>query len=193
MEHSESRERVLTAAESLFVERGYNAVTVKDIAKAVGIHHASIYHHIPGGKAELYTEVMTRHMERHRVGIRDAMDAAGGALRAQLLAIANWLLANPPVDVIRLANSDLPSIPTLDAQTIGHLAYEATLIPISNALEAAQQRGEIDHPHIGNIAGAIFSAIEGLHAIPERYIVESRMAMAEEIIDVFIRGMRPSS
>jgi AcrR family transcriptional regulator len=41
MDESEARERVLAAAERLFAERGYAAVTLRDIAAAVGIRHAS--------------------------------------------------------------------------------------------------------------------------------------------------------
>lgn len=51
---SEAHERVLYAAERLFAECGYHTVTVKDVAKAAGIHHASLYHHAPGGKAQLF-------------------------------------------------------------------------------------------------------------------------------------------
>ncbi|MEO1181402.1 MAG: helix-turn-helix domain-containing protein, partial [Cyanobacteria bacterium J06636_28] len=62
--NSEARNRLLKAAETLFVQRGYEAVTVKDIAKATGIHHASIYHHIPGGKSAPHTTYeLLRHVE----------------------------------------------------------------------------------------------------------------------------------
>ena len=47
---SEARERVLDGAAKLFTERGYAAVTLRDIAAEVGIRHTSLYHHVPGGK-----------------------------------------------------------------------------------------------------------------------------------------------
>lgn len=190
MTHSEARERVLQAAETLFVERGYEAVTIKDIAKAAGIHHASLYHHIPEGKSALFVEVMTRHMERHRVGIQQALSDADGDLHAQLGRIAGWLLSQPPVDIVRMVQSDLRAISDTEAAALNTLMFEATMLPIHTALEAAQQRDEIAHPNLGNIAGAIFSAIEGLHSIPDLYVQGSRLAMADELIDVFLRGMR---
>ncbi|MEL6231961.1 MAG: helix-turn-helix domain-containing protein [Cyanobacteria bacterium J06627_3] len=45
--NSKARERVLAVAQKLFVERGYEVVTVKDIARAAEIYHASLYHHFP--------------------------------------------------------------------------------------------------------------------------------------------------
>ncbi|MEM8534515.1 MAG: TetR/AcrR family transcriptional regulator [Chloroflexota bacterium] len=188
--HSEARERVLDAAEKLFVERGYKAVTVKDIAKLAGIHHASLYHHIPDGKSALYVEVMTRHMERHSHEMRVAIQQGQGDLRKELQQIAAWLLSQPPIDVVRLATSDLPAINDVAANTISDLAFEATVVPIVQVLEAARRRGEIKHPHLGNIAGAIFSSIEGVHSIPGVYVNRSRQFMANELIDVFLRGLQ---
>ncbi|MBZ0309485.1 MAG: TetR/AcrR family transcriptional regulator, partial [Anaerolineae bacterium] len=52
-------------AEHLFAERGYTAVTLRDIAEAVGLRHASLYHHVPGGKEALFIEVTERTMKRH--------------------------------------------------------------------------------------------------------------------------------
>lgn len=52
------RENLLDTAEQLFTSRGYTAVTLKDIAKALGIKQASLYYHFPLGKEDLYVEVM---------------------------------------------------------------------------------------------------------------------------------------
>lgn len=186
---NQARERVLQAAETLFMKRGYEAVTVKDIAKAAGIHHASIYHHIPGGKADLFVEVTTRHLHQHKRGIQDAIHAAQDDLYSQLMGIAAWLLSQPPLDFIRLTNSDLPSINKEAAEAINDLAYEAMLVPIADVLEQARLKGTVDHPNLGNIAGAILSSIEGLHAVPEQSIFNSRLHMAEQLIKVFIRGI----
>lgn len=188
--NSEARERVLNAAEQLFVKGGYQAVTVKDIAKAAGIHHASIYHHAPGGKSALYVEVMTRYMQAYRQGIEIAIEQAENNLRDRLRHIAAWILSQQPLDTIRLGNSDLPAIEDARAEIVSNLAFEATLIPITEVLETARKRGEIDRDNLGNIAGAIFTSIEALHAIPDRYVDRSRQFMAEELIEVFIKGMK---
>lgn len=188
--NSKARENVLKAAERLFVERGYEAVTIKDIAKAAGIHHASLYHHAPGGKSALYVEVMTRYMENYRAGIETALQNSPDDLQKQLQNIATWIVSHPPIDIIRLTTSDLPAIEEEKADRISNLAFEATLMPILGVLENARRRGQITHENLGNIAGAIFTAIEGIHAIPDRYVNRSRQFMADELIEVFIRGIQ---
>lgn len=189
MIHSEARERVLIAAEMLFMQKGYEAVTVKDIAKQAGIHHASLYHHVPGGKEDLYVEVMTRNLERHQHALHQAIEDGMEDLRAQLYGVAKWLLSQPPMDMVRLTYSDLPAINPAVAIELENRAYVALLLPIENILMQASVRGEIAHPHLANIAGAVLSAIEGLHAIPSDYLEVSRLDMAKELIDVFIRGI----
>ncbi len=188
---SDTRERLLEAAEQLFTERGFGAVGVKDIAQAVGIHHASLYHHSPGGKEELFVEVIKRGLHRHLTGITAAITSEEGNLRAQLRAIAAWLLSHPPIDLLRLALSDMPQIDPEYADEISTLAHDALIEPIHMALRAARDRGEIAVLDLGNVAGAIFASVEALHTIPSMYLIKTRYEMACDLIDIFIRGMRP--
>ena len=51
-----SRERLLDAARRLFAERGYNGVSVRDIATEAGVNSASIGYYF-GGKEKLLAEV----------------------------------------------------------------------------------------------------------------------------------------
>lgn len=195
MTNSEARERVIVAAERLFIEKGYAAVTVKDIAKAAKIHHSSIYHHLPerdgksGGKQELFIEVMERNLSRHKKAVQQAITENRGNLREQLSRIAAWLLTQPPMDFIRMAHSDMPALDDDAAERLSIMAYDALFVPLEAALMAAQTRGEIRHRNMGNMAGAVFSAIEGLHALPEDYLEVPKHDMALEIIDVFIKGL----
>ncbi|HEU5014408.1 MAG TPA: helix-turn-helix domain-containing protein [Roseiflexaceae bacterium] len=187
--HQDARERVLAAAEQLFARRGYAAVTLRDIAAAVGIRHASLYHHAPGGKEQLYIEVAERNFQRHRAGLTSAIQRAEPNVRAQLRAAAGWLLSQPPMDLVRLTHSDLPLIAPAEAERLSRMAYDAMLSPIQQALEAARQRGEIAHPQPGLIAGGILGMVESLHAVPDMAITESRTAMAHALLDALLQGL----
>ena len=134
-------------------------------------------------------EVFTRHLHQHQQGIQRAIATADDDLHDQLMGIAEWLLSQPPLDLIRLSNSDLPSLDKEAAEMLDTLAFEAVLIPIVRVLEHAHSKGIIEHPNLGNIAGAILSSIEGIHAIPDPFVLDSRLEMAEQLIQVFLRGM----
>lgn len=191
--NTEARERVLDAAERLFAQRGYAAVTLRDVAGAVGIRHTSLYHHVPGGKEQLFVEVTERNLHRHREGLLQAMAQAEPEIRFRLQAVANWLLSHPPMDLIRMTYSDMPSISPAQAARLSWLAYQSLLLPVEGMLQTARQNGEIEHPNPGLIAGGVIGMLENLHAVPENVLKESgrsREEMAYDLIDVLLNGLR---
>ncbi|HMQ53104.1 MAG TPA: helix-turn-helix domain-containing protein [Anaerolineae bacterium] len=189
---NEARERVLDAAERLFAQKGYSAVTLRDIAAEVGIRHTSLYHHVPGGKEELFIEVTERNLDRHRNGLAEAVAGSEANIRARLCAVADWLLSQPPMDLVRMVYSDMPAIDQAQAFRLSELAYTSILVPLEIELIQARTRGEIDHPNLGLVAGGLLGMLEGLHAIPDYALTESRQTMAYQLIDVMLDGLRPA-
>ena len=60
-----TRERIVEAAFALFAERGYHAVSVRDIAAAVGIKDASLYNHFPSKQA-IFDAIVSGALDRMR-------------------------------------------------------------------------------------------------------------------------------
>jgi AcrR family transcriptional regulator len=58
-ERHEVRERIIEAARGLFAEQGYDAVTMRGIARKIDYTAAAIYFHFPGKEA-LLTEICAR-------------------------------------------------------------------------------------------------------------------------------------
>ena len=87
----ESIERILDAAEQLFAELGYHAVTVKDVAKRIGVSPTLLHYHF-NGKESIFEAVWARKApvssQRRLAAMRRYADEAGdavtveGALRA---------------------------------------------------------------------------------------------------------------
>jgi AcrR family transcriptional regulator len=187
---TEARERVLDAAERLFAKKGYTAVTLRDIAAEVGIRHASLYHHVPRGKEQLFIEVTERHLRRHHAGLTEAIAQAVPNLRSQLYAAADWLLSQPPMDLVRMVYSDMPAIEQSHAERLSRVAYDSLILPLQEALARARQNGEIQHPNPGLIAGAILGMVESMYSVPEYAVEQSRVVMAHAVIDVLLDGLR---
>lgn len=186
---SPARERVLSVAEQLFSERGYKAVTLRDIAEALGIRQASLYHHFPGGKEELFVEVTERGLERHREALQRAIDEAGPDLRSQLQAAARWLLSQPPVDMNRMVRSDMPAISEPHAHRLTQAAFRALLAPLDRAFIQARDTGAYAIPSETLLSGSFLSIIEGIQ-LAERFSPMSREQMADEMIQVLLNGLR---
>jgi AcrR family transcriptional regulator len=188
---SEARERVLVAAEQLFAEKGYGPVTLRQIGARAGLNHSSLYHHVPGGKADLFVEVMDRIYARHRTGLVAALVSTEPDIRAQCYAAAHWLLSQPPMDLVRLEHIDMPELAPAQVQRLSNGAYTALQLPLVQALAAAHQRGEIAEHDFDLISGGLVGMIESLFAVSETVAGKSRLVMAERLIDVMLDGLRP--
>ncbi|MFW5684023.1 MAG: TetR/AcrR family transcriptional regulator [Spirochaetota bacterium] len=183
---------MLEAAELCFMARGYAAVTLRDIAAAVGIKHTSLYHHVPGGKEELFVEVVERSLARHRRGIREVLERAPAGLRARLHAISDWFLSQSPMDLVRMTQSDIPSLSDEAGVRLAQLTHQSILIPVEQVLAAAYERGESTNPDSGLLAGGIVGMVQSLFSVPEYAIRGSRGEMGRHLIDAFLDGIAPT-
>jgi AcrR family transcriptional regulator len=187
-----SRERVLTAAERLFMERGYAAVTLRDIAGALDIKQASLYYHAPGGKEELFVVVVERALDRHQAGLEAAIAEAGPELRAQLTGAADWLLSQPAMNFARMVQSDIAAVEGGARERLTLRARQALLTPLQRAfLPAVQRRGE-SFMEAAFLAGAFLSMVEMVHVLPAEFGGPGKPAIIAYLIEALLDGVTPA-
>lgn len=188
--NSESRGNLLNAAEKLFMRKGYAATTLRDISAELGVSHASLYYHFPGGKEALFEAVTEKSVLQHGEGLIASMNEGGHHLLGRMLGAAEWLLTHPPMDLIRMAETDMPALPESVAHRLMELIYVKMLLPLTMAFEEARQAGEIaSGTDSGLVASALFGMLESLHAAPVSYIKKTRMEMAGELIAILLKGI----
>ena len=73
----DGRERLLSGAQALLAERGYAAMELRDVATRGDAPRGSIYHHFPGGKAQLAAEAAEADGERVRKAIEASLAERG--------------------------------------------------------------------------------------------------------------------
>ena len=190
VEPSVARERVLDVAGALFQEHGVARVTMRDIADAVGVRQASLYYHVPGGKAQLYREVFERMIAHHRAGIEAAVRTAGPALRPRLQAIAAWYGRQRPMNFMRMMTSDMPSLGEDEARALAAPAYAALMVPVRDVFCAAAADGETRPVDADLLAGSFLAMLDAVaFADAMGYGDRDQVTMAFEMIDVLLRGL----
>lgn len=70
----QTEDRLLSVAADMFSTQGYAGVSMRDIARAVGITQAAIYHHF-SSKDALYIAAIAFVFEQHTLGISEQMSA----------------------------------------------------------------------------------------------------------------------
>ncbi len=142
-------EAIIRVVNQLLAEKGFDAMTVDEVAANVGIAKASLYKHFPS-KEDLAAAAMVRVMRRAQAFLKDV--APEMSVVDKLRAVVRWTME------LKLAG-EMPSLPSqnssLRAALIANPDYMDGLIEVSDQLggwiEAAQQQGSIN-PQLPSIA-----------------------------------------
>ena len=78
-----TREKIVAAAKSLFAERGYEASTIRDIAKTAGMSTGAVFASFTD-KSDLFTEIA----ETEQAALYQAMQLAGAGLSGRAAVMA---------------------------------------------------------------------------------------------------------
>lgn len=96
---AETREKILSTAIELFAEKGFGAVSIREIAAAVGIKGASIYNHFEG-KDDILEAILARHIQLSgEVFTEDVPESLEKSLESSLLRGLS-LMGAPGMDKI---------------------------------------------------------------------------------------------
>jgi TetR/AcrR family transcriptional regulator, cholesterol catabolism regulator len=186
-----ARSRVITVAENLFSDRGYKAVTLRDIADELGIRQASLYHHFPNGKEELFVEVTERAMQRHANGLRETLASAPEDVECQLKAISRWMLSQPPIDMARMVRSDMEELDESHRHRLMQTALRSLVLPIEAVFDRGIDREglrEVGHSRL--LASSFLSIIEAIQ-VSVRFSSRAPEDMADEMVGILMDGLRP--
>jgi AcrR family transcriptional regulator len=85
---AERREQILDAANGLFAERGYDEVTVEDVAKSAGVARGLVHHYF-GGRKDVYVALLERLGGVREEALRPPV---GRSARARVAdSVSRWL------------------------------------------------------------------------------------------------------
>lgn len=186
----QSRERILDAAERLFLERGYHAVSMADIAGELGIKKPSLYHHVSGGKEGLYVEIAERNLKRHREGLSRTIAAAEDDLEPQLKAAAGWLLAHAPLGLVPMMQNGMPSLKKKNAKYLEGVIWTSMFLPLYGCFEDARARGDLKDVNAGMVIGSFLSVMDGLGSLLQSHVdMQPPEAMVDDIIQMMLYGI----
>ena len=140
--HMAREDAIIAAVNRLLAEKGFDAMTVDEVAAEVGIAKASLYKHF-SSKEDLAAAAMVRVL-RQAQAVVDAVPAEATPIE-KLRTVVRWMLE------CKLAG-DMPSLPnqnsSLRAALGGNKDYMDALVTVSDTLgewiESAQASGDLN-------------------------------------------------
>jgi AcrR family transcriptional regulator len=191
-----TQQRILAAAERLFSERGFENVSVRDIAEEAGVTHPLIYYHW-SSKRELLAAVVAGTQAEMRAAFAVEPSAPGGdpVARARKLLgplVGDSLAGNKPY-FLMVTRAFLDGMPVSDWPG-GNPAADALIRLLVDAAPA----GDPDREDKARTSVAVVTALVTGWILLEDQILDvvhlppSRRAMARELlldtVDTIVRG-----
>lgn len=192
---ADRREALITAAERVFLRKGYHAATMDDIAASACMSKRTLYQLVES-KEQLFTSLLLRHRPDVALPPAHESSAPRDVLFEILSVWAKHILAPSSVALLRLIIADYQHGKSLArlldrasaklckdslADYLAGLARSGVLM-LSNPEEAAQM---LFGMAIGNIHGGMLMGIRGA---PTRDELEARLHRA---IGIFLSGALP--
>ena len=187
--------RLLNVAAELFSAQGYAGVSMRDIARAMGITQAAIYHHFPS-KDALYIAAITFVFEQHTLEISEQMSAIDSPSRQLELMVSAMLEAME--EDPRFRRIYLRELLEGDEQKLAAIAENAFPAFYEPLYELMGELAPGCDPllHILSLAGLIFHHLEARKLAPHLpHAARGKTtipALARHITNLFLSGVSSS-
>lgn len=183
-----TKELILQTAARLFLENGFQKVSIDDIAKEAGLTKASVYYYF-GSKAELFKEVMVGMLGRIQGNITRLMESDKFLYDRLFDVLISHLKATVTIDLVGFMRESKTSLSDEHIQEI-KIAEENMFFSIEQSFIDAAKKGEIPqinskfaaHSYIALARVGNYKQPDGLPIFPE---IEKAAA---NIMNVFWKG-----
>ncbi len=184
----ESRKKeILRTAASLFREKGYSAVTMRDLASALGIKAASLYNHI-SSKQDILEAIVISIAEDFTDGMGKIMNQPNTSIQklTQIVHLhVNLAVQNP--NGMSALNSDWMHLEKKrDAYIQMRDDYESNFRYI---IKEGIKAGELKDMDINVVVFSMLTTLRSLYLWIPKKNLEELPSFSEDLADVLIRGI----
>jgi len=194
---SDATARILAAAEALFAEHGFDAVSMNAIAERAGVSKANIFHHF-NSKDALYQAVLRNACDETTQQLK-RMVAQSGTVASNLAQFAeNHLGSILDHDqfarlILREILSDRPKEQLKIAQQVFGENFSELVNILRRGQEGNELRADIDPAVVATLlVGAnvfFFQARNVFRHFPEVDFANEPARYSQMVVDVLLRGM----
>lgn len=178
------RGRLLAEATRLFVERGFDGVSMQQVADACGVTKAALYYHY-AGKAEILGDIVRGYLDD--VAGVVAMGRGAGSAAAQLEAIVRGLFALPVESraVMRLAMHDVRHLADADREAFAGEYRERFVGALAAVVDEGVASGEFAPREPMTVVWLLLGMLYpffSTHGVDEDAVID-------DLLDVLLNGL----
>jgi AcrR family transcriptional regulator len=188
--HGNLRAALLDAAESKLPETGVDGLSLRELARELGVSHGAPRRHFPDKQALLDALAVTG---LHRLGeeVDAALASAKGGFTDRLTAFASAYVrfATRSPELLELMFLRKDTAATEEVRLANERAFAAPL----KLLQGARERGEIDASEPDRVDMAILAVLQGLATLTLGPMAGDRPrdALVAGTVRTLVEGLRP--
>jgi AcrR family transcriptional regulator len=181
------RERILSVATAMFVERGYEGVAMREIAEACGISKPALYYHF-AGKSDVLNAVFTGYLAEIADVVEASASHGSGELRLRWLVERLFRLPAERRAIMRLALHDVGQLDP--GQRAAFAAdYRGRFIgPLQSIVAEGAAAGEFAAKDPAVVVWLLLGMLYPFFAPPGAGLA-SDAGTVEDLLDVFFHGL----
>ena len=198
----DATERILAAAEKLFAESGFDAVSMNAVAELAGVSKANIFHHF-SSKDALYLAAM-RDACRRSSPLMDNLESADGTFSERLHHFAKSHLAHmlENAQTSRLILREMIENDPQRCQELAEQVFGDNFARLVAIMRSGQERGElradVDAGMVATLLiGAdmfFFQSREVSRHLPDvKHLSADPAAYSNLLVDILMHGITPNS
>lgn len=182
------KDEIIKTAAKLFKEKGYSAVTMRDLATAMGIKAASLYNHI-SSKQEILKEIIISLAEAFTQGMEQIKMSNNTCVEKlnKIVKLHVSITSQNTFGMASLNNDWMHLEEQLDYYLELRLNYEENFRSI---LKSGIQNGEISNKNVEVMLFSMLSTLRSLYIwIPDKDAINVKKLSAQ-LSNVLIEGIR---
>jgi AcrR family transcriptional regulator len=184
--------RILNEAARLFVARGYNGISMREIAEGCGISKAGLYYHFVD-KEQLFLAILNNSLDELTAIISESTNLQGST-RKQLEHFANAIFLRLPADrraLIRLAGQEMGKLSPKAREEFGQRYQSEFIGRLAGILAEAMQKGELRSCDPVMATWVLLGMMYPFFSASSESRPEVDSDVVEFILNVYLRGMHP--
>ncbi|MCA2211693.1 TetR/AcrR family transcriptional regulator [Jidongwangia harbinensis] len=188
--HGDLRAALLKAAESGLRAHGVAQLSLRDLAREIGVSHAAPRRHFPE-RQDLLDALAKNGYTRLGEQIRDAVargdDGLAARLRRAASAFAHFAMDNPALLELMNATKHRPGVPQVSRSA------DVAFGPLVDLMREGQERRVLQGGPVEEIGLILYATINGLATLVNAGLVEAHRLddLTDTAVNQFLRGAAP--
>jgi AcrR family transcriptional regulator len=189
MSSSETYDKILQVARRLFVQQGYTATSMRQVAEEAGIGKATIYHHFPDKQAIALALLGKTGLHREET-LQLVREKSDPRERIQVAMTANFDSLLESLDIMQIVRREVPG--GRDQMQAGFVEFfRDSMALLTDAIQRGAQDGIFRPVDPAEAARILMTMIIGTFALTYLGGGKPKLSQedAERLLDVYFRGI----